>query len=118
ERVRGALGRDLLYLLEGPIEEIVGAINLTTIHSAGGLQPSGEDLAFAHEAGLDEVGEHDIGAGAGRRKVDMRRITGRGLEEAGDHGRFGEVQILDAFVEIEVGCGCDTEGASAKIGAV
>src|SRR5690606_3723338 len=31
---------------------------------------------------------------------------------------LGEVQILDALVEIEVGCGCDAEGSPAQISAV
>ena len=46
------------------------------------------------------------------------RVFGRRLEEAGEHGAFGKVEILHLLAEIEFRRRADTERAAAHIGAV
>ena len=48
----------------------------------------------------------------------MRRIIGRRLEQAGQHRRFGEVDVGDLLAEIVFGRRRDAEIAAAHIGAV
>ena len=110
--------RDALGLLEGPVEEIVRAFDVAAVHHVGGMQTGRQHLALGHEAALHHIGQHLIGAGASGGKVDMRRIFGGRLEQAGEHRRLGERQILDALAEIEVGRGGYAESAAAHIGAV
>lgn len=112
------LGRDLLDLVKRPVEEIVRALLLAAVDDIGRVQPSLQHLALGHEAGVDEIGEHHIGARAGGRQVDVRRVFGRRLEQPGQHGGLGEAQVLDALAEIEIGGCLDAERAAAHIGAV
>ena len=93
-------------------------MRVAAVDDVGRMQPRRQHLALGHEAALHHVGEHLVGAGAGRRQVDMRRVFGRRLEQAGQHGRLGEGQVLDALAEIEIGRGRDAERAAAHIGAV
>ena len=69
-------------------------------------------------AGIDEVGEHEVGAGARRGEIDGRRVFGRRLEQAGEHRRLGEVDVGDLLAEIVFGRRRDAEIAAAHIGAV
>ena len=117
-RVDARFCRHALGLVERPVEEIVRALDVAAIDAVGRVQAGRQDLAFGHEAALNHVGQHLVGAGAGRGKVDMRRVFGRRLEQAGEHRRFGKRQILDALAEIEIGRGRDAESAAAHIGAV
>ena len=48
----------------------------------------------------------------------MRRELGRRLEQAGEHGGFGEVHVARRLVEVELRGGVDAERAAAEIGAV
>ena len=66
----------------------------------------------------DQIGQHHVGAGARGRQVDVRRIFRRRLEQAGQHRRLGQIQVLDALAEIEIGRRRDAERAAAHIGAV
>ncbi len=76
------------------------------------------DLVFLQVAGGHHVVQHVVGAGAGGGKIDMRRIFGRRLEQAGQHGRLREGHVLDRAAEIELGRRLDAECAAAHIGAV
>ena len=112
------LGGDALDLVEGPVEEIVRALLVAAVDDVGRMQPCRQHLALGHEAGSDQIGQHDVGARARRRQVDVRRVFGRRLEQAGQHRRLGQVEVLDALAEIEIGRRLDAEGAAAHIGAV
>ena len=109
---------DALGLVEGPVEEIVGALAVAAVDDVGRMQPRRQHLALGHEAALHHVGQHLVGAGARRRQVDVRGVFGRRLEQAGEHGRLGEGQILDVLAEIEIRRRRDAERAAAHIGAV
>ena len=61
-----------------------------------GIAARAEHLALGHQAGLDQVVEHDVGARARGRQVDVRGELGRRLEHAGEHGGFGEVHVARA----------------------
>src|SRR5262249_62360953 len=83
-----------------------------------GVAAGAKHLALGHESGLDEVVEDDVGAGARRRQIDMRRESRRRLEQASEHRCFSEVYVARGLVEIKL-CRCiDAEGAAAEIGAV
>ena len=117
-RVDALLGGDALGLLERPVEEIIGALEIAAVDGGGGVEAGRQHLALGHEAALHHVGEHLVGAGAGGGQVDVRGVFGRRLEKARQHGCLGERQVLDVLAEIEVGGGRDAEGAAAHIGAV
>jgi hypothetical protein len=76
------------------------------------------DLAFRQEPGLDHVRQDVVSAGAGGREVDVGRVLGRRLEQPGEHGRFGERQVLDLLAEIVVRRRRDPVVAAAHVGAV
>ncbi len=63
----------LLHLVERPVEIVVGRALVAAVHGDGGVAPGAEHLALGHEAGLDQVVEHDVGARARGRQVDVRR---------------------------------------------
>ena len=92
-----------LHLLEGPVEEIVRRLAIILAHDIGRRAAGGQHLPLRHEAGIDHVGQHLVGAGARGGQVHMRRVAGRGLVEAGEHRGFGEVEIGDLLAEIELG---------------
>ena len=48
----------------------------------------------------------------------MRCISRRCLEQAGQHGGFGEIHVSGGFVEIEMRRAVDAERATAHVGAV
>ena len=112
------LVRDALGLVEGIVEEIVRALAVAAIDDVGRMQPRRQNLAFGQEAALHHIGQHLVGAGARRRQVDVRGVFRGRLEQAGEHGAFGERQILDVLAEIEIRRGRDAERAAAHIGAV
>ena len=65
------LGDQLLGLLEGPVEEIVGRIELVgAVDRRRRIAARGRDLALGQEAGIDQIGEHEIGAAARRGEID------------------------------------------------
>ena len=72
QHVLAAALRDALHLLEGPVEEPVGAVGVARLDDLGRVDARGVHLAGAHEAGLDEIVEHVVGAGARGRQVDVR----------------------------------------------
>ncbi|CEG08487.1 hypothetical protein BN961_01903 [Afipia felis] len=111
-------GDDLLHLVEGVVEEVVRRILVAAVHDGGRVTPGAEHLAFGHEACVHEVVEHDVGAGARRGQVDVRRVFGRRLEQAREHRGFGEVHVARRFVEVEMRGAVDAERAAAHIGAV
>ena len=109
---------ELLHLVEGVVEEIVRRAVVAAIERHGGVAAGAEHLAFGHEPGFDQIVEHDVGAGAGGRQIDVRRELGRRLEHAGQHRGFGQVHVARGLVEIELRRGVDAERAAAEIGAV
>ena len=112
-------GGEPLDLVEGPVEEIVrGSCARRGRRRWPDAAARRQHLALGHEAGLHQVGQHHVGAGARRRQVDVRRIFGRRLEQAGEHRGLGEVDVPDRLAEIELGRRRDAERAAAHIGAV
>jgi hypothetical protein len=77
-----------------------------------------QHLALGHEPAVDKVRQHDIGARARCRQVDVWSVFARSLEQAGHHGCLRKGEVAHALAEIEIGCGFDAEGAAAHIGAV
>ena len=75
-------------------------------------------MALGHEAGLDQVVEHDVGAGAGGRQVDVGGVFGGRLEQPRQHGGFRQVHVARRLVEVVLRRRVDPEGAAAEIGAV
>ena len=102
-RVDAVFAGDALGLVEGVVEEIVGGLAVAAVDDVGRMQPRREHLALGEEAALHHVGQHLVGAGARRRQVDVRRVFGRRLEQAGQHRRLGQRQVLDVLAEIEIG---------------
>ena len=114
-----ALDVGFLHLLERPVEEVVGRARVERVlDHVGRMAARADDLALGHEAGLHHVGQHFVGAGARGRQVDVRRVARRRLEQAGEHRRLGQVDVLDRLAEVELGRRFDAEGAAAHVGAV
>ena len=109
---------ELLHLVEGPVEVIVRRALVAAVDRAGRIAAGAEHLALGHEPGFDQVVEHDVGAAAGRRQVDVRRELGRRLEQSREHRRLGEIDVARRLAEVEVRRRVDAEGAAAHIGAV
>ncbi len=78
----------------------------------------GIDLPGAEVAGVHHVVEHVVGARAGGRQVDVRRVLRRRLEQAGDHRRLRQGKVAHRLAEIELRGRLHAEGAAAEIGAV
>ena len=76
------------------------------------------DLAGGIESSFNQVVENVVGAGARGRQVDMRRVLGRGLEQAGHHGGFGHRNFAHRLAEIILRGRFDAEGAAAHVGAI
>src|SRR5581483_11730311 len=107
-----------LGLLECPVQEPVGAVGRPGVDDLGRVEARSLHLPGAHVAGLDQVGEDIIGAGAGCGQVHVRCELGRGLEEAGQHGSLGEIDLAHGLAEIELGGCLHAVGAATEIGAV
>ena len=69
-------------------------------------------------SGFDQIVEHDVGARARRRQVDVRRKAGRRLEQAGEHRGFGEVHVARRLGEVILRRRIHAERAAAHVGAV
>ena len=108
----------LAHLVERPVEIVVRRILVAAIDGDGRIAPRAEHLALGHEAGIDQIVEHHVGAGARGGQVDVRRVFGRRLEQAGEHRGFGEIDVARRLVEVEMRGAVDAEGAAAHIGAV
>ncbi len=101
--------------LIGPVEEIVGRLLLAAVDDARRMEPRADDLALGHQVGLDEVGQHLVGARPRRRQVDARSIFRRSLEEAGEHRRFGEVDVAHVLAEVVLRRRRHAERAAAHV---
>ena len=113
-----ALG-DALDFFIGPIEEPVGARRACVFSTIlAGFMRAAVHLARRVVAGVDEVIENLIGAGARRREIDERRVFRRRLEEPGEHRRFRHVDVADRLAEIILRSRFDAERAAAHVGAV
>ncbi len=112
-----ALG-DALHLLEGPVEEPVGARGLARLDDLGRVEARLVHLRRSIEARLDQVLQHLVGAGAGRRHVDVGRVFRRRLVKAREQRRLGEVHLAHGLAEIILRRRLDAEGAAAHVGAV
>ena len=105
-------------LAEGKIEIPVRALLAVVLDRRRRISPRGVDLSLGHEAGVDEIAEHVVGARARRRQIDIRREFGRRLEEAGEHRRLGERDVARGLAEIILRGGLHAERAAAHIGAI
>ena len=108
----------LAHLVERIVEIIIRRILLAAVDRGGGIAPCAEHLALGHEAGVDQIVEHQVGAGARGRQVDVRRVFGRRLEQAGQHRGFRQIDVARRLVEVEMRSAVDAESAAAHIGAV
>ena len=108
----------LAHFVERPVEIVVRRILVAAIDRIGRIAPGAEHLAFGHEAGIDQIVQHHVGAGAGGGQVDVRRVFGRRLEQSGEHRGFRKIDVAHRLVEIEMRRAVDAEGAAAHIGAV
>ncbi len=108
----------LLHLVEGPVEIIVGRVFVAPVDRGRRIAPRAEDLALGHQAGLDQVIEHGVGAGTGRRQIDVRREARRRLEQTGQHRGLAQGQVARGLVEVVMRRAVDAERAAAQIGAV
>src|SRR5690606_34787004 len=79
--------RQPLHLVKCPVQVIVRTFAIAAVDFAGGPEPDLKYLSFGHEAGIDQIVEHDIGAGACGRQIDVGSIFARRLEKAGQHRR-------------------------------
>ena len=109
------LDGDPAHLVIGPVEEIVRRLLEAPVDDARRVQPRADDLPLGHQVGLHEVGQHLVGTRARRRQVDARGIFRRRLEEAGEHRRFGEVDVAHVLAEIVLRRGRHAERASAHV---
>ena len=64
---------ELLHLVKRPVEIIVRRVLVAAVDGGGRVAAGAEHLAFGHQAGFDQIVEHDVGARAGGRQVDVRR---------------------------------------------
>ena len=108
----------LAHLVERPVEIVVRRVLVAAVDRGGRIAPGAEHLALGHEAGIDQIVEHHVGAGARGGQVDVRRVFGRRLEQAGQHRGFREIDVARRLVEVEMRRAVDAEGAAAHIGAV
>ena len=106
------------HLVERPVEIVVRRILVAAIDRDRRVAPGAEHLALGHETGIDQVIQHDVGAGAGGGQVDMRGVFGRGLEQPGQHRGFRQSDVARRLVEVEMRGAIDAERAAAHIGAV
>ena len=108
----------LLHLVEGPVEIIIGARSSRRSTGVAGLRRAPNTWPSVMNAGFDQVVEHDVGARARGRQIDVRRELGRRLEQAGEHRGFRQVHVARRLVEVILRGRIDAEGAAAHIGAV
>ena len=108
----------LAHLVERPVEVIIRRVLLAAVDRRRRIAPGAVDLTLGHESGVDQIVEHDIGAGARRRQVDQRREFARRLEQAGEHRRFRQRHVAHRLAEIVLRRAVDAESAAAEIGAV
>ena len=108
----------LAHLVERPVEIVVRRVLVAAVDRGGRVAPGAEHLALGHEAGVDQIVQHHVGAGAGGGQVDVRRELGRRLEQAGQHRGFRQIDVAHRLVEVEMRRAVDAEGAAAHIGAV
>src|SRR6266542_3909553 len=108
----------LLHLVEGPIEIIIGRTFVAPVDCYRGITAGAKHLALGHESGLDQIVQDDVRASARRRQIDVRGKSRRRLEQAGQHGCLGEGYLARGLVEIILCRRIDAEGAAAEIGAI
>ena len=96
----------------------MGASVVAAVDRRCRMTAGAEHLALGHEAGIDQIVEHHVGARARGRQVDVGREFRRRLEQAGEHRGFGEIDVARRLVEIVMRRGVDAERAAAHIGAV
>ncbi|QTK79196.1 hypothetical protein AT6N2_C1446 [Agrobacterium tumefaciens] len=113
-----ALGGQTLHLVESPVEEIIGRLDVFAVDDGSGIAPCADHLALSHQPALHEVGKNGIRAGARRRQVDVRRIFGRRLEQARKDGGFGQRHVGQVLAKVKLRRRSSTEGAAAHVGAV
>jgi hypothetical protein len=70
-----------LISLIGEIEIPVGAVVFDVFDRRRGIAPRRIDLPLGHEAGVDEIAEHVVGARARGGQIDVRREFRRRLEQ-------------------------------------
>ena len=66
---------ELLHLVISIVEIIIRLPFVAAVDRHGRIAAGAEHLAFRHHSGFDQIVEHGVGAGAGGRQIDMRRIA-------------------------------------------
>ncbi len=112
------MSTSLAHLVERPVEVVVRRILVAAVDRGGRVAPGAEHLALGHEAGVDQIVQHHVGAGAGGGQVDVGREFGRRLEQAGQHRGFRQIDVAHRLVEVEMRGTIDAEGAAAHVSAV
>ncbi|MND59824.1 hypothetical protein D3C80_510270 [compost metagenome] len=111
-------GGQPLHFVEGPVEEIIRRLHIGAVDDGGRVTPCADHLTLGHQSALHQIGKHGVGTGTRGGQVDMRRIFGRRLEQAGQNGGFGQCHIGQVLAEIKLRRRRRPEGAAAHIGAV
>jgi hypothetical protein len=99
----------------GPVQQVVGAVEVGRAHDLGRPAPGIEELSLGDVADIEHAMEHHIGARPGQMGVDMRGKSGRGLEQTGQHGGFRQGDVADRLAEIELRRRLHAIGAAAEI---
>ena len=118
QRIGRHANGQFFHPVKGIVEEIVGQFGLVALDRAGRVAPGADHLAFGHELGLHDIGQHFVGTGTGCRQVNMRRIFGRGLVETGHHRRFRQIDVAQLLFEIELRRCRRAKRPATHIGAV
>ena len=100
-----------LDLVIGEVEIIVRAAARAMIDRGRRIAPRRVDLALGHEARVDQVAEHVVGARPGGGQVHVGRIFGRRLEQARQHRRLRQVDVARRLAKIELRRRLHAEGA-------
>jgi hypothetical protein len=114
----GKLVGKLRHLVERVIQVVIGRALVASVDRGRWISARSEYLAFGHEARFNQVIEHDIGARARSRQIDMRRKLGRSFEQTGQHCGFGQVHVARRLAKIVLRRRVHSEGAAAHVGAV
>ena len=107
-----------LHFLIGEVDVPVGAGAVGLTDGRRRIAPRRIDLPLGHEAGVDEIAQDVVGARARGGQIDVRGIFGRGLEQAGEHRRLGEIDVARRLAEIILRRRLHAERAAAHVGAI
>ena len=126
---RGAHGQHAIvaefFLVGEFFDLVIGVIEIpvrgevaAAIDRGRGIAQRRVDLTLGQVAGLDHIVQDIVRARAGGGQIDMGRIFRWRLEQAGNHGGFGEREIAHGFAEVEFRRGLHAESAAPEIGTI